>query len=196
MAPFDADLRHTTTHSARPSLPRFVREIGLRPDDVERFGSNASADARTLMFTERGPDSLPTGVLTLGERRKCWFTKGGMRSLTWSREPQNPSRILLATGALPALCAAACEGHRADTLYVAPPGSWSGFSVWTFEALLARVRPECVVIGMPDTARANRLAEEAQQIIEVGWCGAMAVLRLPMTRDWPECLAAQREARP
>ncbi len=176
----------------RPTcLPAFARAAGLSPADIAAFGSDVTASARTILFTERGADGQPCGALSdSGPGGPRFFTTGAPRGITTSTIRRPVARIVVTGGGFHALCAAAAEGHRRDTVYVAAPGSWPTFAVLALEALLAHVRPLDAVVAMPPGPAGSLLAVRADQVITGCWPGMIDVLLEPT--DWPAALRRRR----
>jgi hypothetical protein len=181
-------------------IPRWLAALGVTIDDLAAFGPDLRPDGRALLArhcdaegralgTERvsaGPD----GRLRYGYH-PAGLPKGCMRSARASAAaPAAPplARVVLACGPLPALCAAALDGHRPGTVYLGAGGCWTAAVAETVGVVIEAGAGE-VVLAFADTPTGERSAEAAIMHLRRAHLPLRRLVRRrPAAGTWPETL--------
>ncbi len=182
-------------------IPRWLAALGVTIDDLAAFGPDLRPDGRALLArhcdaegralgTERvsaGPD----GRLRYGYH-PAGLPKGCMRSARASAAaPAAPplARVVLACGPLPALCAAALDGHRPGTVYLGAGGCWTAALAETVGRFVEDGAGE-VVLGFAATPVGERSAAAAVAHLRRARPPRLRRLlrRRPAAGTWPETL--------
>lgn len=131
-------------------LPPFALRDGLTAAEVAAWRPDVDADARAIRFLERDAAGVVTGTLSMHAPGDYCFSREGQRALfLFDAVPSAdgaaaPPRLLVASGAYAALCAAALA--TVPSIVVAPGGGWNGLSEEALLALVHRRRIDDVLI--------------------------------------------------
>lgn len=173
------------------AVPRFAAAYGIVPSDIDAMCGEVSADWREIRSVQRDASRRSTGEEIMRGPRNFLFTPGGSLSLFAAPRRGFRSRMLIARGPFEALCAAAYDGHREDTIYAAPPGR---LTPRAREALLT-VIPELGVVDVvvAVSPRDDNLASSILEAVNDRWWEAVTIQQiLPPEGDWAKSLRALR----
>ena len=106
------------------------------------------SDWREIRSLQRDACGSITGEEIMRGPRMYACTPGGRLSLYAAPPAGQRSRLLVARGPFEALCAAAYEGHREDTVYAAPPGRLVPLARAALLALVAQAGVTSVTVAV------------------------------------------------
>lgn len=173
------------------AVPHFAAGCGIMPADIAATGGEMRSDWREMRSLQRDASGALTGEEIMRGPRKYAFTPGGRLSLYAAPRAGQRPRLLVARGPFEALCAAAYEGHREDTVYAAPPGRLVPLAREALIALAAHAATRTVVVavgeggdGLADqitdaigTLPGRDLRMELVEVPQGSWVAAMRTLK-------------------
>ena len=158
-----ATIRNTTSGG----VPRWLATAGLRPEHLRWFRDEVVVDRDALKARSRDGASDEIGWETMsapradGRRPRFWHH--GERGLF--RSPaRRCTRLVVRDGALPAICRAAAEGVRPDTIYAGLPGMPTDAAMAALAALLARGQVREAVLAFGEHAQGRRSLDALQTL--------------------------------
>lgn len=175
-------------------IPNFIGELGLTLADIAEFKGEVVSDRYSIKFKFRDTTGAVTGIETMRGPRRFLFTQGGKRALFHGPTSRRQHRVLIADGPLAAVCAAAVEGHRADTLYAAPGGTLSAMAG---DALLGLINGgiRVAALGFSSTLTGRRLADDVEALVSGAFVDHVEVEEAtPPHGRWPLALWAIRHS--
>jgi hypothetical protein len=176
-------------------VPAFAAAIGVTVRDIVALNGEVEATPISLRSMQRDAHDALTGVETMYDLRRYSFTRGGTRGLFAAPRVQRP-RLLLALGPFEAICAAAAEEHRSDTIYAAPPGQWVQRATDALVALIDGGNVVRVVISMPTSVQGQQMAASAVEIVTRRFPGRVSVkVSPPEAGSWSQALRLLRARR-
>jgi hypothetical protein len=175
--------------------PHWLAALGVTAADLAAFGPDLRFDGRTLLAQHRDARGTPLGLerISVGPDGRLRYgyparrPKGCVRS-GGAAPAATPARLVLACGALPALCAAAFDGNRLDTIYLGAGGCWTAAVGETVGVVIEAGAGE-VVLALADTPTGERSAEAAIMHLRRAHLPLRRLVRRrPAAGTWPETL--------
>lgn len=175
------------------TLPPFALAAGITQSDIAAMHGEVQATPFAIRSVQRDADGEVTGMETMLGVKRFAFTPGGTLGLFAAPRTGNRNRLLLAQGPFQAICAAAVENHRPDTVYAAPPGRWIPRATQALVALIRQMRITHVVLGMPLNGSGNQLAASALDLVMMTFAGSVTVeAGPPRSGSWSQELCDLR----
>lgn len=192
-------MTNTSPRAGRPALPAWLSAMGLLRSDLAAFGDDLTVRSGMLHARHRDADGHVLGVERVWEAAgevRYSHTKGGRRGVVVGPLAGTPARILVADGALPVLCAAACDGMRDDTAYVGLPGAWSAVAAARIASLVLDGAGEIVLALAGTEAGQRSVAAAVADLRPLRSQIARLARRAPPAGGWPAALRALRRGAP
>ena len=149
----------------RAGVPGWLAGAGLRPDHLRWFRDEVVVVGDRLKCRSRDGSSAVIGWESISSPRPAGHRPGflhqGERGLF--RSPaRRCTRLVVRDGALPAICRAAAEGVRPDTIYAGLPGVATAAAMAALAALLDRGQVVETVLAFGDHAQGRRSLDALQ----------------------------------
>jgi hypothetical protein len=174
-------------------LPAFAAADGLVLEDIAATHGETSIREGALAFVHRDPLGYPCGLEFLRGPRQHWFARGSRASLYAAPTDAIRPRLVHAQCPYEALCAAASEGHRSDTIYAAVPGRMLRVTETALCALIAAAGVRNVVIAFRADETGARASIDAENAIHAALIDSVMIEEMsPHGGSW---VAALRELR-
>jgi hypothetical protein len=150
---------------ARAGVPDWLAGPGLRPEHLRWFRDEVIVEGERLKCRSRDGSSAEIGWESISAPRtgghRPRFLHQGERGLF--RSPARRCiRLVLRDGALPAICRAAAEGIRPETIYAGRPGEPTAPAIAALGTLLERRQILEAVLAFGDHAQGRRSLDVVQ----------------------------------
>jgi hypothetical protein len=178
-------------------FPVWLADLGVTQNDLLAFGPDLRLEGDILLACHRDGGAVPLGWERVSAgahgHLRCDYPKGLAKGCLASTPLSGVAgRVLVTCGAVPALCAAAVDRLRSDTVYVGLCGGWTDTAAQALARLVSGGADE-VVIAFADTACGRRSRAAAEQYLRTAHMPARRlVARQPALGSWPVTLRRLR----